>query len=80
MSGKPAARVTDLTSCPLSGHGVNPIASGSPDVFLTAWPQPVKMTKVLVVASLSEKLHLLFLSTDGSPRPLVALETMATTS
>lgn len=33
MSGKPAARVTDPTSCPLPGHGVNPIATGSPDVF-----------------------------------------------
>lgn len=33
MSGKPAARVTDPTSCPLPGHGVNPIAAGSPDVF-----------------------------------------------
>jgi uncharacterized Zn-binding protein involved in type VI secretion len=33
MSGKPAARITDPTSCPVPGHGVNPIASGSPDVF-----------------------------------------------
>ncbi|EIK93176.1 hypothetical protein PMM47T1_28336 [Pseudomonas sp. M47T1] len=33
MAGKPAARVTDPTACPLSGHGVNPIASGSPDVI-----------------------------------------------
>ncbi|WP_371925550.1 PAAR domain-containing protein [Pseudomonas sp. ANT_J28] len=33
MSGKPAARVTDPTSCPLPGHGTNPIVSGSPDVF-----------------------------------------------
>ncbi|MBX8566006.1 PAAR domain-containing protein [Pseudomonas cichorii] len=33
MSGKPAARITDPTSCPQPGHGVNPIASGSPDVF-----------------------------------------------
>ncbi|WP_223518858.1 PAAR domain-containing protein [Pseudomonas sp. GL-B-19] len=33
MSGKPAARVTDPTTCPLPGHGTNPIASGSPDVF-----------------------------------------------
>ncbi|WP_434589602.1 PAAR domain-containing protein [Pseudomonas sp. R4-83] len=33
MSGKPAARVTDPTSCPLPGHGVNPIAAGSADVF-----------------------------------------------
>jgi len=33
MSGKPAARVSDPTSCPLPGHGTNPIASGSPNVF-----------------------------------------------
>lgn len=33
MAGKPAARVTDPTACPVSGHGVNPIASGSPDVI-----------------------------------------------
>jgi len=32
MSGKPAARVTDPTACPLPGHGTNPIASGSPNV------------------------------------------------
>jgi len=32
MSGKPAARLTDPTSCPLPGHGTNPIASGSPNV------------------------------------------------
>ncbi|MHC8371367.1 PAAR domain-containing protein [Pseudomonas sp. MDT1-85] len=32
MSGKPAARVTDPTACPLPGHGTNPIVSGSPDV------------------------------------------------
>jgi uncharacterized Zn-binding protein involved in type VI secretion len=30
---KPAARVTDPTTCPIPGHGTNPIASGSPDVF-----------------------------------------------
>jgi uncharacterized Zn-binding protein involved in type VI secretion len=33
MSGKPAARVTDPTSCPMPGHGTNPIVSGSPDVL-----------------------------------------------
>lgn len=33
MSGKPAARVSDPTTCPIPGHGTNPIASGSPDVF-----------------------------------------------
>jgi uncharacterized Zn-binding protein involved in type VI secretion len=31
-SGKPAARVTDPTACPLPGHGTNPIVSGSPNV------------------------------------------------
>ncbi|SJN13710.1 hypothetical protein CZ787_11495 [Halomonas citrativorans] len=33
MSGKPAARVTDMTSCPIPGHGKNPLVKGSPDVF-----------------------------------------------
>ncbi|QQZ39956.1 PAAR domain-containing protein [Pseudomonas sp. SK3(2021)] len=33
MSGKPAARVTDMTACPLPGHASNPIVSGSPDVL-----------------------------------------------
>ena len=33
MAGKPAARVTDPTACPLPGHGTNPIAAGSGDVF-----------------------------------------------
>jgi uncharacterized Zn-binding protein involved in type VI secretion len=30
---KPAARITDPTTCPMPGHGPNAIASGSPDVF-----------------------------------------------
>jgi uncharacterized Zn-binding protein involved in type VI secretion len=34
MAGKPAARITDPTACPESGHGQNPIISGSPDVIL----------------------------------------------
>jgi uncharacterized Zn-binding protein involved in type VI secretion len=33
MSGKPAARVSDPTACPLPGHGTNPIVAGSGDVF-----------------------------------------------
>jgi len=33
MAGKPAARITDPTTCPESGHGENPIVSGSPDVI-----------------------------------------------
>lgn len=33
MSGKPAARVSDPTACTLPGHGTNPIATGSGDVF-----------------------------------------------
>lgn len=30
---KPAARVTDPTTCPMPGHGAKAIASGSSDVF-----------------------------------------------
>ncbi|HGM5549890.1 TPA: PAAR domain-containing protein [Pseudomonas putida] len=30
---KPAARITDPTSCPMPGHGPKAIASGSPNVF-----------------------------------------------
>lgn len=30
---KPAARITDPTSCPMPGHGPKAIASGSSDVF-----------------------------------------------
>lgn len=33
MSGKPAARVTDPTACPIPGHGTNPIVAGSSDVL-----------------------------------------------
>ncbi len=38
MSGKPAARVTDPTACPIPGHGTNPIVSGSPDVLFDGLP------------------------------------------
>lgn len=38
MSGKPAARVTDPTACPLPGHGTNPIAVGSPNVLFDGLP------------------------------------------
>lgn len=38
MSGKPAARLGDPTNCPKKGHGTNPIASGSPDVFFDGLP------------------------------------------
>lgn len=38
MSGKPAARLGDSSSCPKTGHGNNPIASGSPDVFFGGLP------------------------------------------
>jgi uncharacterized Zn-binding protein involved in type VI secretion len=33
MSGKPAARVSDPTACPIPGHGTNPIVAGSPNVL-----------------------------------------------
>ncbi|MEW7854730.1 PAAR domain-containing protein [Pseudomonas chlororaphis] len=35
---KPAARQTDSTSCPIPGHGTNPIATGSPTVFFDGLP------------------------------------------
>ena len=38
MQGKPAARVSDPTTCPVSGHGTSPIVSGSPDVFFDGLP------------------------------------------
>lgn len=38
MSGKPAARLGDPIACPKTGHGTNPIASGSPDVFFDGLP------------------------------------------
>lgn len=38
MSGKPAARQTDPTTCPVPGHGTNPIATGSPDVLFDNLP------------------------------------------
>ncbi|MHB1370727.1 MAG: PAAR domain-containing protein, partial [Pseudomonadaceae bacterium] len=38
MSGKPAARVADLTVCPQTGHGNNPITAGSPDVLFDGLP------------------------------------------
>ncbi|MBD8806975.1 PAAR domain-containing protein [Pseudomonas syringae] len=38
MPGKPAARVSDPTSCSLPGHGVNPIVSGSSNVYFDGLP------------------------------------------
>lgn len=38
MSGKPAARVSDPTACPIPGHGSNPIVAGSPDVLFDNLP------------------------------------------
>ncbi|WP_028241170.1 phospholipase effector Tle1 domain-containing protein [Stutzerimonas azotifigens] len=38
MSGKPASRLGDPTACPKTGHGTNPIASGSPDVLFDGLP------------------------------------------
>lgn len=35
---KPAARLSDPTSCPIPGHGTNPIATGSPDVLFDGLP------------------------------------------
>jgi len=38
MSGKPAARQSDPTSCPVPGHGNNPVATGSPNVLFDGLP------------------------------------------
>lgn len=38
MSGKPAARLSDTNSCPLPGHGGNPIATGSADILINNLP------------------------------------------
>ncbi|KJH82294.1 PAAR domain-containing protein [Stutzerimonas stutzeri] len=38
MSGKPAARLSDPTSCPVPGHGTPAITSGSPDVLFNNLP------------------------------------------
>lgn len=38
MSGKPAARLSDPTSCPVTGHGTNPIDIGSPNVLMDGLP------------------------------------------
>lgn len=38
MSGKPAARLSDPTACPKTGHGTNPIAAGSGNVFFDGLP------------------------------------------
>lgn len=35
---RPAARLSDPTSCPVPGHGTNPIATGSPDVLFDGLP------------------------------------------
>jgi len=38
MLGKPAARLSGLTSCPISGHGTPAVTSGSPDVLVNNLP------------------------------------------
>ncbi|QIB51863.1 PAAR domain-containing protein [Pseudomonas sp. OIL-1] len=38
MSGKPIARVGDMTECPKDKHGGNPITQGSPDVLIEGMP------------------------------------------
>lgn len=38
MSGKPVARVGDMTECPKNKHDGNPITQGSPDVLIEGMP------------------------------------------
>ena len=35
---KPAARLSDLNTCPKTGHGTNPTTSGSSDVLINNLP------------------------------------------
>lgn len=35
---KPAARLSDLNTCPKTGHGTNPATSGSSDVLINNLP------------------------------------------
>jgi uncharacterized Zn-binding protein involved in type VI secretion len=42
----PAARKSDPSSCPVPGHGTNPIATGSPDVFFDGLPA-ARLTVIL---------------------------------
>ncbi|WP_263216808.1 PAAR domain-containing protein [Pseudomonas atacamensis] len=35
---KPAARLSDLNACPITGHGTNPSNSGSGDVNINGMP------------------------------------------
>lgn len=53
MSGKPAARLGDPTACPLSGHGTNPIETGSPDVFFDGVPAAREGDKTACGSTLS---------------------------
>jgi len=38
MAAKSAARLSDTNNCPRTGHGANPIATGSPDVLINYLP------------------------------------------
>ncbi len=38
MSGKPAARLSDSTTCPVPGHGITPVQTGSPNVQINSLP------------------------------------------
>ncbi|WP_414705713.1 PAAR domain-containing protein [Pseudomonas sp.] len=53
---KPAARVSDPTACPLPGHGTNPVATGSPDVFFDGLPAARQTDKCTCGSPLSDNL------------------------
>ena len=38
VEGKPAARVGDMTTCPIPGHGANPIVSGDSTCIVEGSP------------------------------------------
>jgi hypothetical protein len=64
---KPAARKSDPYSCPVPGHGTNPIAVGSSDVM--AYPQRARAMLALAVARFHQDYLLPFSSTARMPQP-----------
>jgi len=38
VNGRPAARLGDLHACPIPGHGLTPIVTGSMDTFTEGLP------------------------------------------
>lgn len=75
---KPAARLTDPTSCPMPGHGAQSIASGSPDVFSMVLPPLERTIPARAVALWFPASQRPFLSTGKTQLWLILSERMVT--